>query len=118
MDQIAGSGTYETILGAKNRTLLVIGIIILTAYDFKDFIKSQIELPIINLTCNYKDSDNIVQDIRPRTPECSPRVYQNKNTLIFETTGFCHSVILIDINTITGLANADKYIVILQFIQK
>lgn len=39
VDQIAGSGTYETILGAKNRTLLVVGIIILTAYDIKDFIK-------------------------------------------------------------------------------
>ena len=63
------------------------------------YASSEIELPIINLTCNYKDSDNIVQDIRPRTPECSPRVYQNENTLIFETTGFCHSVILIDINT-------------------
>lgn len=39
VDQVAGSGTYETILGVKNRTLLVVGIIILTAYDFKDFIK-------------------------------------------------------------------------------
>ncbi len=39
VDQIAGSGTYETILGVKNRTLLVVGIIILTAYDWKDFIK-------------------------------------------------------------------------------
>lgn len=39
VDQIAGSGTYETILGTKNRTLLVIGIIILTSNDFKDFIK-------------------------------------------------------------------------------
>ena len=63
------------------------------------YASSDVELPIIDLTCNYKDSDNLVIDQRPRTPECSPRVYQNENTLIFETTGFCHSVILIDINT-------------------
>ena len=63
------------------------------------YASSDVELPIIDLTCNYKDSDNLVIDKRPRTPECSPRVYQNKNTLIFETTGFCHSVILINVQT-------------------
>ena len=63
------------------------------------YASSDVELPIIDLTCNYKDSDNLVIDKRPRTPECSPRVYQNENTLIFETTGFCHSVILINVQT-------------------
>ena len=43
------------------------------------YASSDVELPIIDLTCNYKDSDNLVIDKRPRTPECSPRVYQNKN---------------------------------------
>lgn len=46
------------------------------------YASSDVELPIIDLTCNYKDSDNLVIDKRPRTPECSPRVYQNENTLI------------------------------------
>lgn len=63
------------------------------------YASSDIEYPVIDLTCNYNDSDNVIINKRPRTPECSPRVYQNENTLIFETTGFCHSVILIDINT-------------------
>ncbi len=39
LDQVSGSGTYAEIQGMKNRTLLVIGIIILTAYDIKSFIK-------------------------------------------------------------------------------
>lgn len=63
------------------------------------YASSDIGYPVIDLTCNYNDSDNVIIKKRPRTPECSPRVYQNENTLIFETTGFCHSVILIDINT-------------------
>lgn len=39
VDQVTGSGTYETILGIKNCTLLIMGVIMITAYDIKDFVK-------------------------------------------------------------------------------
>lgn len=63
------------------------------------YASSEIDFPIIDLKCyNKRPADGIVQ-LGPRTLVSSPVVYQDNYNLIFETSGFCHSVILIDVQT-------------------
>ena len=58
-----------------------------------------LELPIIDLKCyNKRPSDGLSQ-LLPRTPITVPVVYQDNYNLIFETPGFCQSIILIDVDT-------------------
>lgn len=60
---------------------------------------ANLELPIIDLKCyNKRPSDGLSQ-LLPRTPITVPVVYQDNYNLIFESPGFCQSIILIDVNT-------------------
>lgn len=63
------------------------------------YASSEIDFPIIDLKCYNKRPADGIDQLGPRTLVSSPVVYLNNHNLIFETAGFCHSVILIDINT-------------------
>lgn len=52
---------------------------------------------VINLT--YVRPSDGLGVLRPRTPVNPPSVYQDGNTIIFETEGFCDSVAIVDIET-------------------
>ena len=63
------------------------------------YASSEIDFPIIDLKCYNKRPADGIDQLGPRTLVSSPVVYLNNYNLIFETAGFCHSVILIDIQS-------------------
>ena len=63
------------------------------------YASSDVDFTIIDLKCYNKRPADGIDQLGPRTLVSSPIVYLNNYNLIFETAGFCHSVILIDIQS-------------------
>ena len=63
------------------------------------YASSEIDFPFFDLKCYNKSPADGIGQLITRTLVSSPVVYQDNYNLIFETSGFCHSVILIDVQT-------------------
>ena len=58
------------------------------------YASSDVDFTIIDLKCYNKRPADGIDQLDPRTLVSSPVVYLNNYNLIFETAGFCHSVIM------------------------
>ena len=68
--------------------------ILLGIFGFYIYASSDVDFTIIDLKCYNKRPADGIDQLGPRTLVSSPVVYLNNYNLIFETAGFCHSVIM------------------------